>query len=114
MAMNGEKFRSFMARKIQDNKSLRQRSRRGDNGEGDQAAAEQREYDLDRKSQCVDKRGQDGVPSDIADALQHAGPYSGPDAEGLAEAKSTPGQPHVRKRHGAKVEALEIKKAGAE
>src|SRR6266849_9489751 len=114
MATNCEKFRSLMARKIQNKKSLRQRSRGCDNGEGDQAAAEQREDDLNRKRQRVDDRGQDGVPTDITNALQHAGPDSGPDAEGLAEAQSTPGQPHVRKRHGAKVEALEIKKACAE
>src|SRR6266404_821859 len=112
--MNCEKIRSFMARKIEDNKSLCQRSCGGDNRERHQPAAEQNEDDLDRKRQRVDERGQDGVPTDITDALQHAGPHSGPDAAGLAEAKSAPSQPHVRKRHGAKIESPEIKKAGAE
>src|SRR5436190_22694437 len=40
MAMNCEQFRSFIPRKIEDNKSLRQRSCGGNNGKGDEAATE--------------------------------------------------------------------------
>ena len=112
MAADAEEFGAAAAGEAEEKEALHKEADRGDGRERDESAAEKERGDLREKCEGGDGGAEDGVPADIADAVEEAVPRLAPDAEGLTEAEDGPGGPDDGEAEGGQMETLEINEAG--
>lgn len=98
----------------EDGGALEDGSRGGGDGEGEDAAAAEGDDDLGDEGRGTGERGDEGIPTDMADALEETGPGRRPDHERLAEAEDGPGGPDGGEGDFVERETAEVEKTQSE